>query len=116
MARPRIEIDKEQFQKLCAIQCTQDEIAHWFKCSEDTIKRWCKREYKMPFEEVWQLFSADGRISLRRTQFKMAEHNCSMAIWLGKQYLNQREQIEQSVEANGQLGEILDLMKRDSKA
>lgn len=92
MARPRIEIDKDQFTKLCGIQCTLEEISSWFKCSEDTIERWCKRELKMSFADAFKTFSADGKISLRRNQFKMAEHNVSMAIWLGKQYLGQKEQ------------------------
>ena len=100
MARPRIEIDRKQFQKLCAIQCTLSEIASWFKCSEDTIERWCQRELKMGFADSFKTYSADGKISLRRTQFKMAEHNCSMAIWLGKQYLGQKEQQEISVAGN----------------
>ena len=94
MARPRIEIDSDQFKKLCSIQCTLSEIASWFKCSEDTIERWCQRELKMSFADAFKTWSADGKISLRRTQFKMAEHNVSMAIWLGKQYLGQKEQQE----------------------
>lgn len=92
MARPRIDIDIDQFKKLCAIQCTLGEISSWFKCSEDTVERWCKRELKMNFADAFKIWSADGKISLRRTQFKMAEHNVSMAIWLGKQYLGQKDQ------------------------
>ena len=98
--RPRIDIDREQFEKLCALQCTEEEIASWFHCSVDTIERFCKREYKdlvegnPTFAEVYKNFSVDGKISLRRYQFKMAEHNVSMAIWLGKQWLGQREQQE----------------------
>lgn len=92
MARPRIDIDREQFQKLCAIQCTLDEISSWFKCSPDTIERWCARELSMSFAEAFKTWSADGKISLRRNQFRMAEHNVSMAIWLGKQYLGQKDQ------------------------
>lgn len=92
MARPRIEIDKEQFKKLCQIQCTLSEIASWFKCSEDTIERWCQREFKMHFAEAFKTYSADGKISLRRWQFRSAENgNVSMQIWLGKQYLGQKE-------------------------
>ena len=34
-------------------------------------------------------------MSLRRTQFKLAEHNTSMAIFLGKQYLGQKDIVEQ---------------------
>ena len=91
MARPRIEIDKSQFEKLCGIQCTQEEIASFFSCSPDTIERWCKREYKERFAEVYSKKRGIGKISLRRAQFRMAETSASMAIWLGKQYLGQRE-------------------------
>ena len=91
MARPKIEIDIDQFKKLCSIQCTLEEIASWFKCSSDTIERWCKRTLKMSFADAFKTWSADGKISLRRTQFKMAESNVSMAIWLGKQYLGQKD-------------------------
>ena len=97
MARPRIEIDAEQFKKLCAIQCTLDELASWFKCSEDTIERWCRRTFKQSFAEVYKIYSADGRISLRRTQFKLAEKNVSMAIFLGKQYLGQSDKVSQTI-------------------
>ena len=100
MARPRIDIDMEQFKKLCAIQCTEEEIASWFKCSVDTIERWCKRELKMSFAEAFKTWSADGKISLRRNQFKMAEHNVSMAIFLGKQYLGQKDQQDVQISRN----------------
>jgi len=94
MARPRIEIDASQFEKLCSIQCTLNEIAGFFNCSSDTIERWCKREYKESFADTYKKYSAGGKISLRRYQFKMAEHNAAMAIWLGKQYLGQTEKQE----------------------
>ena len=91
MGRPTIEIDREQFQKLCSIQCTLSEIAGWYRCSEDTVERWCKRELGMTFAEAFKIWSADGKMSLRRIQFRMAETNPSMAIWLGKQYLGQKD-------------------------
>ena len=100
MARPRIEIDQEQFKGLCALQCTLAEISSFFKCSEDTIERWCKRELKMGFADAYKIYSVGGKISIRRYQFRMAEHNVSMAIWLGKQYLGQKDQQELSVAHN----------------
>lgn len=104
MARPRKEIDSEQFEKLCALQCTLKEIANWFKCSEDTIENWCKRTYTdedgqpMGFSDAYKNYSVDGKISLRRFQFKMAERNPSMAIWLGKQWLGQRDNMDMNLE------------------
>ena len=91
MARPRKEIDREQFEKLCALQCTLEEIAGWFRCSADTIERWCIREVKLSFADAYKKYSQDGKISLRRHQFKIAEKSAVMAIFLGKQYLGQRD-------------------------
>ena len=89
--RPVIQVDKEQFEKLCGIQCTLVEVASWFHCSPDTIERWCKRTYKTTFADTYKNLSSYGKISLRRNQFRLAETNTSMAIWLGKQYLGQRD-------------------------
>ena len=92
--RPRKEIDKKQFEQLCALQCTLDEIAGFFDCSPDTIERWCKREYKMHFADVFRIKRQKGKISLRRNQFKLAEKHPQMAIWLGKNYLDQIDHTE----------------------
>lgn len=93
MARPTIEINKEHFENLCNMQCTLDEIAGFFKCSRDTIERWCNRTYEEGFADTYKKYSQNGKISLRRYQFKLAEKNASMAIWLGKQYLGQTDVI-----------------------
>lgn len=95
MARPKKEIDKANFEKLCRLQCTKEEIAGFFDVSEDTIERWCKRTYKESFAVVFSKRRVGGKISLRRSQFKLAEKNANMAIWLGKQYLDQREPMEE---------------------
>lgn len=112
MARPRKEIDSEQFEKLCALQCTLTEIANWFHCSEDTIENWCKRTYTdekgkpMGFSDAYKNYSVDGKISLRRYQFKMAERVPSMAIWLGKQWLGQRDHIDMGVDMKANSREV----------
>ena len=89
--RPKKEIDQTLFEKLCGMQCTLDEIAGAFSCSPDTIERWCKRTYKEGFADTYKKHSASGKMSLRRAQFKLAEKSAAMAIWLGKQYLGQRD-------------------------
>lgn len=90
--RPKIEIDKNEFEKLCALQCTLTEIAEWFKCSEDTIERWCKRTYSETFADTYKKKSAKGKISLRRKQFEVANAgNVSMLIWLGRNWLDQKD-------------------------
>lgn len=91
MAKPHKVIDKETFEGLCGIQCTLNEIAGFFKCSHDTIERWCKRTYGMNYGDVHDMYRQDGLIGLRRIQFRQAERVPTMAIWLGKQYLGQKD-------------------------
>lgn len=57
-----------------------------------TLNAWCKRTYKKPFKEVFADKRQGGKASLRRSQWKLAENNATMAIWLGKQYLGQKDQ------------------------
>lgn len=97
MPRPRKEIDKEQFEKLCAMQCTKAEIAGWFDCSEDTIENWCHATYGLSFSAVFTQKREAGKISLRRAQFKLAEKSASMAIFLGKNYLGQEDSLTHRV-------------------
>ena len=89
--RPRKQIDVETFEKLCGMQCTLEEIAGVLKCCTDTVEKWCKTQYGESFSETYKKLSATGKASLRRSQFKLAEKSAAMAIWLGKQYLGQRD-------------------------
>jgi len=91
MARPLKEISQKDFEKLCGLQCTKEEICGFFDVTDKTLERWCKRIYKKGFSEVFAQKRGSGKISLRRSQFELAKKNANMAIWLGKQYLAQRE-------------------------
>lgn len=94
MARPRAEIDTATFEKLCSLMCTEEEIASFFGVSVDTIERWCKRTYGEGFAESYNKKSSKGKIALRRYQLQLAEKNAAMAIFLGKQWLGQKEKAE----------------------
>lgn len=111
--RPMKEISRDQFEKLCALQCTETEIAAFFNCSHDTILRWCRRTYGATFEDVYHDKRELGNISLRRHQWKLAQGDSRMAIWLGKQYLGQvdRKEIKSEVTATGELDAILEQIK-----
>ena len=87
-------IDKRQFENLCGLQCTLLEICDFFDVEDDTLNSWCKKTYGTTFSEVFKLKRGKGQISLRRMQWKLAEKNPTMAIFLGKQYLGQKDKIE----------------------
>nr|DAZ52113.1 MAG TPA: putative terminase small subunit [Caudoviricetes sp.] len=97
MARPRKEIDQKQFENLCGLQCTLVEICGWFDVTDKTLDSWCKRTYHASFSEVFKQKRGAGKISLRRSQWQLATKSASMAIWLGKQYLGQRDVVEQTI-------------------
>lgn len=96
MARPRKEIDKTEFEKLCGIQCTEEEICAWFGVTDKTLSSWCKRTYGQSFSETFRQKRGIGRIALRRAQFQLMKKNATMAIWLGKQWLGQTDKVEQT--------------------
>ena len=107
--RPRKEVDFATIDKLCSLHCTSDEIVAYMnmqdnEVSHDTIARRIKEEYGMTFAEyIDQKHKATAKPSLRRMQWKAAEAgNTSMLIWLGKQYLSQKD--KQEMEHSGDVG------------
>lgn len=102
-------IDMRQFENLCAMQCTEEEICSFFNVSSDTLVRWCKANYDgKHFADVFAEKRLLGRISLRRQQMRLAENNATMLIWLGKQYLGQKD--EQIVELNRNIDDTVKAM------
>lgn len=91
--RPKKEIKQEEFEELCAIQCTRDEICAVLHISEETLNRWCRKTYGATFASVFEEKRKGGKASLRRKQWLLADNNASMAIFLGKNYLDQRDQV-----------------------
>ena len=96
------------------MQCTLEEIAGFFQCCEDTINNWCKKTYGECFSAVYKVYSQNGKISLRRYQYKLAEKSYAMAIWLGKQWLGQTDKIEATTSFED-LTPLVDLLKQKSK-
>ena len=90
-------VDRKQFEALCGMMCTKDEICAFFGVSDDTMRRWSEQTYGMKLGEAMKAKSDLGKISLRRCQFEIAKKNPTMAIWLGKQYLGQTDRIEAEV-------------------
>lgn len=115
--RPRAVINQTEFEKLCGLQCTKEEICGWFSITDKTLERWCRETYSKGFSEVFREKRQRGKIALRRSQFQLAEKSASMGIWLGKQYLDQHdEDIMASAEAsNGVLEAILALERNGVK-
>lgn len=104
--RPRIEINWEEVDKLCFIQCSRREVASWFDCSEETIERACEREKGCDFVTYFEQKRGRGKISLRRKMFDVAMSGDKvMMIWLSKQYLgmSDKQEMKSEVESKERL-------------
>lgn len=109
------EIDLDQVIYWIGMQASCQEIAASFHVSTDTLVRRIKENFGMTFAELKERCDSPAKLSLRRFQFKLAEKNATMAIWLGKQWLGQRdnERIEET-EAKKAFEEFNRIMSRQS--
>ena len=93
---PPAEIDYEACKELAKIMCTQSEIAAVIGVSLSTL------EHDQEFLRIHKEGMEQGKSSLRRMQYKSAEDgNVTSQIWLGKQYLGQRDKSEISGDGGG---------------
>lgn len=87
MARPKKQVDEALLEKLASIQCTNEELANMVGVSIDTLLR--------RYATLIKKARDNGKKSLRRMQWEAAQKgNVTMLIWLGKQYLGQKDQID----------------------
>ncbi len=108
--RPKKEIDYNAVEKLASIQCTQEEIANFLNLSVRTLQR------DEEFCRLYKKGQDNGKMSLRRIQFKLAEKNTSMAIFLGKQYLGQKDVIEtDNTHEISKVEELLSKIEKEAK-
>ena len=92
--------DWKQVDNLCGIHCTGSEIAAFFGVEYKTLERACKRDNDVKLGEYIAQKAMRGNISLRRSQWKAQESgNTAMLIFLGKNYLNQKDKSDVEIEA-----------------
>ena len=87
--RKAVKIDVAELEKLCGLQCTDEEIASFFGVSPRTIER---RRKKPAFAEAMARGRARGRLSLRRSLWGLAvKGNPAANIFLAKNLLGYRD-------------------------
>jgi hypothetical protein len=123
VGRPEKYIDWELFEKLCGIQCTQSEIASMLKIHHETLIIRVRSNYGEDYPSIYKRFSESGKCSIRRHQFAHLPKNASMAMYLGKVYLGQRDTPDNLTPPNDasneekrsydhRLGQLLDEIER----
>lgn len=93
--RPPREFDQKLFENLCFVNCTVNEMECILSCDQRTLDVWCQRTYGERYSTVYKRFSENGKSSVRRNQLNLSKTNASMAIWLGKVWLGQKDPVEE---------------------
>lgn len=115
--RPKKYIDKQLFEQLCGLQCTLEEMEAFFNCDHKTIARWCRETYEgKRFSQVFREKRQIGKISLRRKQLRLAERSAAMAIFLGKNYLGQKDEPEEAASVEDAVSIVDDVPNMEVKS
>jgi hypothetical protein len=103
-----------QLTGLSLIMCTTKEGSLVLGVTEPTFFKFLN-DYPEA-REAWEWGRAQGMISLRRKQFRLADTSATMAIFLGKNYLGQRDVPEPEWDLTGltdeQLSVLVDVLSR----
>ena len=90
--------DFQRLLNMVRIHCTQTEICSILGMSDTTLNRRLQERGYENFLDLYKRHNDEGRMSLRRMQWQAAENgNSTMLVWLGKQYLGQKDKQEQTI-------------------
>jgi hypothetical protein len=110
--RPVTEVDFDKLEKLCELHCTEEECAYILGMTPTVLGIKIKEKFNLNFHEYFKEKSANGKMSIRRTQFSLAmgikkkkKHkddqdeylippNVTMLIFLGKNILKQTDKLD----------------------
>lgn len=104
---PRKNLDDfqlKQLKELINMFCTVDECCSVLDMGSTTLDTRLKEHGYANFRDFHKKEFDIGKTSLRRAQWSLAESgNATMQVWLGKQYLGQKDKTEITGENGGSL-------------
>ena len=75
--RTQLNDKRQQFEELCRIHCTQEEIESVLGVSNDGLMSFVKATYACDFTTAYGRFSNDGKKAMRRKLYEMAMNDLS---------------------------------------
>lgn len=92
VGRPRIELDPKQAKIFGYFRATYDTMAEQIGCHVDTIRH-AMQDEDSEFSKAYKNGFSSMKMKLSEAQVKTAidEHNPTLLVWLGKQYLGQKD-------------------------
>jgi len=92
VGRPRIELDPKQAKIFGYFRATYDTMAEQIGCHVDTIRA-AMQDEDSEFSKAYKKGFSSMKMKLSEAQVQTAieEHNPTLLVWLGKQYLDQKD-------------------------
>lgn len=84
-----------EIEDLGRLGATLEEAADSLGISVKSLRRLMNNDKRV--QEAWDRGRATVKLSLRRKQLRLASSNASMAIWLGRQMLGQKEVVTNEI-------------------
>lgn len=97
--RPPKEIDWKQFEAMCAIHCTHEEICAILDVAINTLDRQIKKKYGKSFGQIYKEKTATGKRSLRHNMWQKAlqKNDNTMMLFLAKNHLGMSDKVEERI-------------------
>lgn len=86
-------------ERLARLQCTHKEVAAFLDIRTSQFRALLANDERV--KRAWERGMSMGKISLRRKQMRLASSNASMGMFLGKQYLGQRDVVTNELTGDG---------------
>lgn len=100
-ARPRVELCEEQIKRFAALGTPTEKIAEFFDVSCSTLRANFSAALKEGRKNI------DTRLRQAQLDVALEKLDTKMLIWLGKQYLGQRDKIESEVTHVGDISMLV---------
>lgn len=84
-----------EIRSIAALQCSTREAAAFFGIRHSLFKHILDTDPVA--KDAWEDGQGKGKMLIRQRQMKLSENSASMAIWLGKQYLGQKDVVVQEI-------------------
>lgn len=95
IGRPKSVLNWREFEYLCSIGCTLEEIAGFFQIAKSALQVRVQQEFGETFTERYEKLSQGMKVALRRKQLSVAmEGDTSMLKFLGKNALGQKDKLD----------------------
>ena len=75
----RRDMTREDFERLCRLQCRVPQFLGFAGVSRDKLERWCRRAYHLDLEETVEMIRQDGLIEIREAAFQLMKKSATMA-------------------------------------